>query len=390
MTAPTRLGDLVRVVHALQPDAHELALIGELLADYDAPPARVLAQPRRHPPDDAPAPPLDTGRPPRPPPPHGPLRRRIRDVSPRARSLLGEQAPRERAWWTTVGALVVVLALLRATGRIGGSGWLVVAVGLVAARPLLNDWSMWWHSAQRHSSAEHEDPQSGAGGDEPDRGGVALNRVRWQPPPPGVPLVRKGQQRAIATLLAGRPVPGDVDLVATVRQLATRRPLTAIPRRPRWSTSRGVHLHVDRGPALEPFRYDVAQLRRSLASIASPHAVVELGFDGDPAAVTWPRRIVGPGGRAPLASRLPPPGTPVLVLTDLGISVPRTGTPPEAHDFLDHHRLLTGAGCSVHYLVPYPPERWPETLWPLPILYWSDDLGAVEVLAGIRRRLQAT
>jgi hypothetical protein len=98
---------------------------------------------------------------------------------------------------------------------------------------------------------------------------------------------------------------------------------------------------------------------------------------------------VGHGGRRPLAEALPPPGTPVLVVTDLGIAAPRSGSPPEPADLLDHHRQLVQASCGVHYLVPYPPERWPARLRALPILHWSDDLGPGEVLAGIRRRARA-
>ena len=80
------------------------------------------------------------------------------------------------------------------------------------------------------------------------------------------------------------------------------------------------------------------------------------------------------------------PDETVLVVTDLGIAIPRSASPPEPEAFVDHQRQLAQAGCPVHYLVPYPPERWPSPLRGLPILYWSDDLGPGDVLAGIRRR----
>jgi hypothetical protein len=105
----------------------------------------------------------------------------------------------------------------------------------------------------------------------------------------------------------------------------------------------------------------------------------------------------------PLASRLPAPGTPVLVITDLGITVPRsvpvrvvvttdpqiTGPLREPQSFLEHHDTLVQAGCDVHYLVPYPPDRWPPALADLPVVHWSDDLGVSAVLACIRRRRHA-
>lgn len=396
MTTPTRLGDLIRVADALRPGPEQLKVIAELLPDHRGLVPIEARIPYRSPAVVHPTPSAEAK-----PTLAKPATRRRRRTRPRVRvglasgkrSLLPEPGRWERVWWITVAILVTVLSLLWATGRFGGGAWLVTVVALLTARPLWwhagRNWSAWWSSAQRHSSASYEDLQNGGGGGEPEGDSVTLTRTRWQPPPPGVPLVRASQQRAVAALLAGRLVPGKIDVLATVREMASRRPLTRIPRRPRWSTSQGLHLHVDIGPAFEPFRNDVDQLRAALVAIASTHAIVELGFDGDPGLITWPRRIVGRRGRLELADRLPPSGTRVLVVTDLGIAVPRSGSPPEPDHFLDHHRLLSQAGCRVHYLVPYPPERWPPRLTELPILYWSDDLGAVEVLAGIRRRTRA-
>jgi hypothetical protein len=285
--------------------------------------------------------------------------------------------------------VVALLLTLRVTGRVGGAGWLALAVALVGLRPAqelaTRSWSTWWRSAQRHSTASRDD-RGDSGERHVDDAGVLLTRAGWQAPPPVPPLVPHRQERAVATLLAGRTVPGEIDLAAAVDRVAARLPLHGVPHRPRWSTRLGVHLHVDVGPALEPFRQDVARLRRSLVAVASPHGVVELGFDGDPGFITRPRRLAGIGGQLPLADRLPAPGTPVLVVTDLGIAVTRTGSPGDPDDFLGHHQLLTRAGCPVHYLVPYPPHRWPPPLRGLPALYWSDHLSAVDALTALRRR----
>jgi hypothetical protein len=276
------------------------------------------------------------------------------------------------------------------TDRLDARPLLVVIAALIVIRPLwwygVRSGSAWWYSTRRHSVAEYEDLHHGTetGDVAPDE--RALTSARWQPPPPPTPLTDPDQARAVAALLAGRPGPGDIDILATINAKAARRPLTTVPRRRRWNTSQGMHLHIDTGPALEPYRHDIDRLRNALVAIASTHAVIELGFDGDPRAITHPRRVVGRRGCLPLADRLPPPETPVLVVTDLGIAVPHTGSPPAPIAFLDHYHLLTQAGCAVHYLVPYPRDRWPPALRDLPILYWEDGLGATTVLAGLRRR----
>jgi hypothetical protein len=397
LTAPQRLGDLLRVVHELQPRPEELELIRELLpVPSSAEPSEVRAERV-----GIEKPGVGDGA--RSSGPGAPSRRAARRERRRSgargrvgarRSLLTESGV-DRRTRTVVAGLVLVLSALRATGRFGLVPWLVAVLALLAARPgwgvVERGWSAWRESSQRLSFADHDALQDGAAARQPlEAGEVTLTRARWQPPAPGRPLVAPRQQRSVATLLAGRPTPGEMDLAATVRAVASRRPLGEVPLRLRWSTNRGMHLHVDVGPALEPFRHDVEELRASLVAVASPHAVIELGFTGDPRVITWPRRVVGHHQGLALAERLPSAGTPVLVVTDLGIAVPRSGSPPEPDYFLRHHRLLRQAGCRVRYLVPYPPERWPARLSELPVVYWRDDLGATDVLTALRRRPRAT
>jgi len=386
---PTHLGDVVRVVHTLRPSPEELVLIGEMLADHD--PHGVRAGGARPAADDEPVgwrAPGERSRRTGPAPGHpqpGPT------PPPQRPSwsflALTQQTRWERRWWEAVVVVVLLLAGLWATGVVQGWSWLVVVVVLITIRPALGGLAMWWRSAQHYSLAERAGGGLGTTGDGLEV--VPLDRTSWQPPPESPPLVRPGQQRAVAMLLAGRSVPGPIDLDATVRKVAARRPLTSVPQRPRWSTNRGLLVQVDKGSALEPFRDDIAQLHRALVAVASRHAVDEIGFDGDPRWITWPRRVAGAGRRLPLASRLPAPGAPVLVITDLGITVPRSGLVHEPHAFLEHHDALVQAGCAVHYLVPYPPDRWPPALADLPIVHWSDDLGVSAVLACIRRRRPA-
>lgn len=395
--APTRLGDLLRVVHELQPDPHELRLIGELLPDRrpGGPEDDDAGSRRRRSRESLPAP---TGEHPAavlaPPPVEDepPERRKDRDKRREARrQLLPEPGPRERVVWAVFGLVLLVVLALQVSGQIRLAPWLLLVVLLPLGWPgwwyLHLGWTAWWRSPH-HLAATAAVPETVPEGDDPTAGDVTLTHVRWREPPHGVPLVRRSQQRAVATLLAGRAVPGDIDLVETVRRAASRQSLLPVPRRLRWSTNLGMQLHVDMGPALDPFRNDIEQLHDALATIASPHGVVERGFEGDPREITWPPRLVGHGARRSLGGCLPPPGTPVLVVTDLGIAVPRAGSAPGPRALLDHHRLLDQAGCTVRYLVPYPPERWPVPLRGLPIVEWTDDLGAGDVLGDLRRRVR--
>jgi len=391
VTGTARLGDLLRVVRALEPDERERALIADLLPRQMEEAASLRSPAPQGGAQEEPAPDA-ADQSPRPASDH----RQLRPL-PASRRRAGRQSGRPepspwgRAWWAAVGAVTLLLAGLGAVGRIDGVVWLALVAALVGAQPvaerLVRGWWRWWRSANRHATPEGDEPAEGHGGDA-EGVRVRLAQADWRPPPEGPSLVEPSQQRAVATLLAGRPVPGEIDLAATIDHVAARRPLSDVPRRPRWSTSLGVHLHVDVGPALEPFRSDVARLRRSVVAIASTHGVVELSFEGDPRTFTRPRRILGPDGRAPLQDRLPPSGTPVLVVTDLGIAVPRDGDPAVPAAFLEHHRLVTRAGCAVQYLVPYPAHRWPAALRSLPLLHWSDGLGVAEVIAALRRRVQ--
>jgi hypothetical protein len=390
VTSPTRLGDLIRVVEALRPDDAQLSLIDALLPEHGTGGRPTRSPPGRPAPATAPLPPA----------PAAPARRAPAVRRKRTRTWPGRRGrpPRRREPgridlrpWVGGAVVLAVAACVAATGRVViGGGLLVIGVAALSGSPR---WRAWRRSVQRHSS-RHDglgagaDAGTGGAGAGIGAGGtpspaLTLERSEWRPPLPSAPLLRDGQRRAVATLLAGRDAPGEIDLVATIRAVAARRPLTTVPRRRRWRTSQGMHLHIDNGPALEPFRSDVEDLRRALVSVAAAHAITEYGFVGDPRWITRPARVLGSRRRVALAARLPPPGTPVLVVTDLGIAVPRSGMLPEPEAFLDHHRRLREAGCHVHYLVPYPADRWPVD--DLPVLHWTDDLGATDVLARLRR-----
>jgi hypothetical protein len=87
----------------------------------------------------------------------------------------------------------------------------------------------------------------------------------------------------------------------------------------------------------------------------------------------------------------PASGTPVLLVTDLGI-----GVPPLAQDtlFIDDWRDFADrtarARCPIIALVPYSPERWPAALKGIiNIIQWDRSTTAGDVHRDVGRGLQA-
>lgn len=85
--------------------------------------------------------------------------------------------------------------------------------------------------------------------------------------------------------------------------------------------------------------------------------------------------------------KLPEPRTPVLVISDLGIS-----SPEEAHheEWLDLAARLTQRGSPLIALVPYGPRRWPLTLTRAMLLVQWDRVTTVSAVTTARRTSGAT
>jgi hypothetical protein len=192
---------------------------------------------------------------------------------------------------------------------------------------------------------------------------------------PGPPsLVPAALVRAISTALAESYELSAVNVNDVVHHRATRRPGLPRPQGSRWTTRRGLDVHIDRSLAMEPFRGDVAGLQRALEGVVGANRVRVLGFDRHPGWVTTPLTMLD-NELSPRATSevLAPPGTPLIIVTDLGIAVPRSGpvtTVPEV--WLAHHRRLVTAGLLPVYVVPYPMSRWPTGLESLAVVEWSE------------------
>jgi hypothetical protein len=150
---------------------------------------------------------------------------------------------------------------------------------------------------------------------------------------------------------------GDLDLEAVVEILATRTSLERWPLQSRASMLRGVQLLVDAGESMTLFERDCIELADAFADTVGRHLVEELSFTGSP----W--RGAGSGTRSSWGSSYvpPPPGTPVVALSDLNIPRRDQGR-VDVEGWLALQELLVRRGSHLVVFVPFPAVRWPKAL----------------------------
>jgi esterase/lipase superfamily enzyme len=174
------------------------------------------------------------------------------------------------------------------------------------------------------------------------------------------PLLPRRTARGVLQALLATYTPGwRVDTPRAVALLARGAPIRAWPRHRDLSLARGVAMLIDTGPGLDPYRADVTALVRSLRTVLSKE---RLAIDVCPG---WPPAIAAPGERgwAPL-----PTGTPVLVVSDFGLSSRRAR--PEV--WANFAAQLRHVGCVPVGLTPFPPLRWPPLLMrAFHLTYWD-------------------
>jgi hypothetical protein len=173
---------------------------------------------------------------------------------------------------------------------------------------------------------------------------------------PYEPLFEPRWMRELLYAAIAAVVPGDeLDVPAAVATLAAGEPLDDPPRLPRRSATFGAQLLVDGGAGMEPFRRDAAEVVRALRRIAGRAKVRTLHFEGTL------RDGVGEAPTAPRIAYAPPEsGTPVLMLSDLGLAP--TGGGPDVDEWLELARRLARRGSRLVAFVPYPAQRWPARL----------------------------
>lgn len=203
----------------------------------------------------------------------------------------------------------------------------------------------------------------GAGTSLPAEGG---GFVAQRPPEPLLPAATTAAlvQAAVATDTWDE----DVDVELVVAALARRRRVESLPRRPRRTLVRGVQLLTDVAPAMAPYLADADLVAAAVEAVVGRPHVQRLHFQGTPLdgagagpAWTWSTYTA------------PPPGTPVLALTELGLArVPGRLVSELQQSWLDLRELLARRDSPLIVFTPFPLERWPGRLArELDLVHWD-------------------
>jgi hypothetical protein len=201
------------------------------------------------------------------------------------------------------------------------------------------------------------------------------------PPPPR--LFGPPSGRAILSSALSTSIPeGDVDVERIIETLSEAQPVLELPRQLSATLRRGVQLLVDHGPGMVPFRADQEMFVTDLDDVLSDDRLEVLRFVGCPSRGV----LAGPDDRW-TDWRPPPPGTPVLAVTDAGLGGspldPAWASPDEWLEFAHHVR---DEGSDLFALVPWQASRWPPALArAMTLLHWSERTTVGEVRHAVRR-----
>ncbi len=174
------------------------------------------------------------------------------------------------------------------------------------------------------------------------------------------PLFNPKTSRAlISTAFATQRNEGAIDFATLFDQICALRPVTRLPRLPVSTLRFGIQLLLDRGQGTWPYYGDQELIRHEILGIVGRDRVETLYFSDSPL------RGFGPGSRSRWQRPYQPPaaGTPVVVVTDLGIGRrrnPRMGAREE--EWLRFAEAVSDAECPLLALVPYAEPRWPIAL----------------------------
>lgn len=201
--------------------------------------------------------------------------------------------------------------------------------------------------------------------------------------PPPAPLFVPAWHTGILTAALGVPQPeGALDVPRAVSHLARQRPVKTLPRRQVRSLRLGVRVLVDVSESMVPFAQDRKQLLACVQAVVGPEHTEVHQFESAPS------RGVRPKASAEFQPFEPPPsGTPVLVLSDLGLGAsPLSTERAEVAEWLRFGEVAHRAGCRVVVLVPYSPSRWPRALQRrMRLIHWDRHTTARTVLQALQR-----
>jgi hypothetical protein len=200
----------------------------------------------------------------------------------------------------------------------------------------------------------HTTPNDHGSPEPPD--GPASGPHPTAPEPPWSPEWARGVMvAAVSAPVASRRL----DQRALVRKVSRQQALRTVPWQRRPSTRRGVQLLLDHGAGMSPFQDDRRWLRALLESVAGRDRVEVLRFTGSPL-----RGVVRTAGGAAETYRPPAPGTPVVLVSDLGrIRPPFTGRATARLDeWVDFVDGVLHSGCPTVCMTPFPAHTYPRSV----------------------------
>ncbi len=204
-----------------------------------------------------------------------------------------------------------------------------------------------------------------------------------------IPLLNPQWARAVlSAAFSTAQEDGPVDMDRIIHEAVRCRPITQLPRRTLPTLRMGIQLLLDRGPGMMPFARDMEHLFRLILDVVGRDRVEVLHF------AACPLRGNGPRSRLQWRRRYDPPaaGTPVVLLTDLGIARRRDLTAGAGEgEWLRFVSIVRAAGCPLLALVPYADtgDRWPRRLRRfMHILPWDRSTTASQVRRTIGKGLR--
>jgi hypothetical protein len=209
----------------------------------------------------------------------------------------------------------------------------------------------------------------------------ATGSERDEPRPPLEPLLAPLSTRTILTAALSTPVSSGIDVSRAIERVARREPLDRLPLRTRQSMRRGIQLLHDKSSGMMPFLRDQASFSAAVVRVAGRQRVASGAFIGSPL------RGLTRGLRGVRPYAFPTRGTPVVLLTDLGIAEPEAlDNAASTEEWLRFATAARQAGCPVIAFVPYPPRRWPAPLRRvMTILQWDRPLTTGRARRAVRR-----
>jgi len=190
-----------------------------------------------------------------------------------------------------------------------------------------------------------------------------------EPLPEHLPLLNPIWTRAIITkMLSVYAYEGSPDISTLIEIISLNLPFKQIPKKLSTTLRRGVQLLIDTGPGLVPYSRDQVSFLHELRNIVGNDGIEVWTFKGTPLmhalSLNEPPRS---------NYRLPLPGTPILMLTDLGIASPLKITGMASIDeWRKFIQMVQRARCPLSALVPYKSSRWPKPLKKLlTIIQWD-------------------